>query len=75
MRKLLLVLLLALCSILLTGCYTEIDPWPQADSLVQPQVTAQPTTVPATAVPVTQPTATPEPVPEDAVDVSPNFNG
>ena len=77
MKKVLLVLLLILCCISLTACYTEKDPFPSADELGKPQPTMPPvvTIVPATEVPAAQPPATPEPLPEDAVDVSPNFNG
>ena len=90
MRKTLFLLLLAACCLLLTACYTELDPWPQADlsqpqftavpvqSTISPTSTAAPTAVPLpaeTAAPSAQPTAAPTALPEDAVDVSPNFNG
>ena len=85
MKRTLLLLLLAACSLLLSACYTEIDPWPEADlsstPTTAPVVTAVPATqTPSTAVPVpSQPTSQPvhiqEPLPEDAVDISPNFNG
>ena len=81
MKTLLLTLLMLSC-LLLTGCYTDNDPWVPADGLESPQVTDAPvvtmvpaTDVPATAIPLTPQSATEEPLPEDAVDVSPNFNG
>ena len=85
MKRTLLLLLMAICCLLFTACYTDNDPWPDANlsstPTPAPVVTAVPATeVPPTTVPVTlQPTAQPvfteEPLPEDAVDVSPNFNG
>jgi len=81
MKKTLLILLLALCCLLLTGCYTDNDPWPEANlNGAQPTTPPVVTVVPATAVPETLPPVTPlpatqEPLPEDAVDVSPNLNG
>lgn len=107
-RKAILIALCLLCCALLTGCYSDNDPFPTADQLsggsaavtlapatdvpaIEPYATpdavssdtlpdagtAAPvvTLVPATDVPATQPPATLEPLPEDAVDVSPNFNG
>ena len=73
MKKALLAVLLVLCCMLFTACYTDSDPWPAADALPSAPPTA--TVVPATQVPPTQPPATAEPLPEDAVDTSPNFNG
>ena len=81
-RKWLFLALCLLACLLLTGCYKENDPWPQAD-LGGIQFTAAPTATavsatepPATAAPATvQPAATQEPLPDDAVDVSPNLNG
>lgn len=81
MKKMLLILLLTTCCLVLTACYTDSDPWPEANlngaqPTALPTATAVPATaVPATTVPATQPPATVEPLPEDAVDVSPNFNG
>ena len=81
MKKTMLVLLLMAGCLLLTGCYTDHDPWPEANLSSTPTpvplVTVVPATdVPPSAVPLTpQPAVTPEPLPEDAVDVSPNFNG
>lgn len=79
MKRPLLLLMLTVCCLLLTACYTDHDPWREAvfSSTAAPVVTAVPATaVPPTAVPATsQPTAAPTPLPEDAVDVSPNFNG
>lgn len=76
MKKALLILLIAMCCLVLTACYTDHDPWPEAN-LNGVQATTPPvvTVVPATAVPETLPPATVEPLLEDAVDVSPNFNG
>lgn len=90
MKRTLLLLLLAACSLLLSACYTEIDPWPEADLSSTPTTAPVVTAVPATSVPATQtpstavpvpsqPTSQPvhiqEPLPEDAVDISPNLNG
>lgn len=77
MKRGLLIALCLLSCLLLTGCYSDNDPWPSADQLGGSQAAAQPdaNAVPATDVPATQPPATPEPLPEDAVDASPNFNG
>ena len=79
MKKALLLLLLILCCILCTACYTDADPFPTSQELGNLQETnttapAVPETPPATQAP-TAPTVTMEPLPEDAVDVSPNFNG
>ena len=72
-RKWLLALLCVLCALLLTGCYTDRDPWPTAEEL---SATAIPATPTPTAVPTETPLpATPQPLNEDATDVSPNFNG
>ena len=77
MKKALLTLLLLICCLVLTACYTDSDPFPSTNELTEVQATTPPTVtvVPATEVPPTQPPATVEPMPEDAVDVSPNFNG
>ncbi|MBR5547288.1 MAG: hypothetical protein IKU70_09965 [Clostridia bacterium] len=81
MKRTLLLLLLAACSLLLSACYTEIDPWPEADLSSTPTNAPTATVAPATEAPLTavphppQPTGTKEPLPEDAVDVSPNLNG
>ncbi len=81
MKRTLLLLLLAACILLLTACYTEVDPWPDSNlssaPTAAPTVTVVPATdVPPTAIPLTpQPAGTEEPLPEDAVDISPNFNG
>ena len=90
MKRSFLLLLLAVCCLLLSACYTEVDPWPEGDltstPTPAPTVTVAPatdvplTSVPFTSVPVTphpsqQPVYTSEPLPEDAVDVSPNLNG
>ena len=53
--RLLLLLLCLLCTLLLTACYQEIDPWPEA-----PAQTVAPTAVPEathtpTDPPLTQP--------------------
>ena len=89
-----LIMLCLLCVFLLTGCYSDNDPWPSAEQLAEngsmaateePATTAAPTATPtpqpvmtaapATAAPTLQPAHTREPDPENAVDVSPNFNG
>ncbi len=77
MKKAFLLLLLAMCCLILTACYTDHDPFPAANELGESQATMPPTVtvVPATEAPATQPPATAEPLPEDAVDISPNFNG
>ena len=81
MKNMLLAFLLAACCLLMTACYTDNDPWREivlnSTPTPVPAVTVVPATeVPPTAVPRTpQPAFTPEPLPEDAVDVSPNFNG
>lgn len=83
-RKWLLLILCLLCSALLTGCYTDNDPWPTANDL-SPTLTPSPVPTEATqATPTpaptelpsdTMPPATQEPQPDDAVDTAPNFNG
>ena len=81
MKRTLLLLLMAACCLLLTACYTEVDPWPDANLSSTPTPASTVTVVPATDVPPTavlftpQPVVTAGPLPEDAVDVSPNFNG
>ena len=85
MKRALLLLLLTASFLLLTACYTEVDPWPDASlsstPIPVPVVTDLPATeVPSTGVPSTpqrteQPAPAEEPLQEDAVDVSPNFNG
>ena len=83
MKRILLLVLMAVCCLLFTACYTEIDPWPEVNlsSTSTPTPVSTVTAVPATAVPPTAvpftppPAVTAEPLPEDAVDVSPNFNG
>ena len=47
MRKKLLLVFLLLSSLLLTGCYTDVNPWPSAstpplDSTTVPITTAEP---------------------------------
>ena len=66
-RRFLLLLLLAVCSLLLTACYQEIDPWPETPAqtaapivtqapAAAPQPTAEPEGAPSpTAPPLTQP--------------------
>lgn len=47
LRRLWLLLLCAACALLLTGCYQEIDPWPEAPyATATPAVTPIPTQVP-----------------------------
>lgn len=73
MKRTVLLLLLAVCCLLLTACYTENDPWPDANLNNTPTPAPAVTIVPATDAP--QPALTPEPLPEDAVDISPSLNG
>ena len=78
MKRTLLFILLTVCCLFLTACYTDQDPWPETNlgSTSTPEVTTvPPTDPPATSIPQTQPPATQTPLPEDAVDISPNFNG
>lgn len=47
MRKKLLLIFLLLSSLLLTGCYTDVDPWPSVstpplDSTAAPVTTTEP---------------------------------
>ena len=75
MKKMLIFILMTVCCLLLTACYTDHDPWSEAIFSSTPTPAPTATTAPATAVPSTVPPATQTPVPQDAVDVSPNFNG
>ena len=53
MKRPALILMLLLCTLLLTACYQEVDPWPEAPSAtIAPTATPVPTQVP-TAVPQT----------------------
>ena len=65
MRKTLLLLMLLLCALLLTACYTDNDPW-VTDSLpnaaVTPVVTNEPAA--ATAQPTAEPTSIPLTLPD-----------
>ena len=66
-RNVLLLLMLILLSLLLTGCYKEVDPWPAS---VPVSTDLPPTAVPTQAVTVVPPTAAampPSPVPTQAV--------
>lgn len=57
-----LILILLLCTLLLTACYQEVDPWPDApSSTLAPTATPVPTQVPqSTAVPTQAPTEPPQ---------------
>ena len=82
MKKALLILMLLLCCLAMTACYTDADPWVKEYAPLQPLTTVPPELlpkpseeVPSPDAPVTLPPVTAEPIPENSVDASPNFNG